>query len=329
MTKPDHCILQAPLFSSLGEVTFRRAESDGTPVMTVPLGAKLAALPLRAVQREFQIPDDSDDGRMLALIAESLDFVGALRLGDPLPAEVLTGDASWELEPRYLKVSLGKLRMQLLAWFDPQAAAQQAQDAVGLERMESDPVMRAQVQRAFEQAAAALNLPGPEQAVATLGRIAQEMAYIEALREELLLPVCSMHSRLGTLRPGQQIGADRKVSLDRVRRLSAMAVEKILARFTDVDSQTAELSTGLRNAASQCVFIRSNRDWLYRSKRAWDPILRQWAAASPELDNALWLLVGRTYQFLAPRFMPVQEWPSALGSQQPRGPKKQERAMTW
>ena len=58
--------------------------------MVVQLGDKQAALPLISLQREFDILDDSADGRMLALIAQSLDFVAGLRLGDPLPKEVLS-----------------------------------------------------------------------------------------------------------------------------------------------------------------------------------------------------------------------------------------------
>ena len=67
--------------------------------MVVLLGEREAALPLRALQREFDIADESEDGRMLALIAASLDFVTSLRLGDALPAEVLSGEASWEPTP--------------------------------------------------------------------------------------------------------------------------------------------------------------------------------------------------------------------------------------
>ena len=74
--------------------------------MVVLLGDREAALPLRALQREFDIPDESEDGRMLALIAASLDFVTSLRLGDALPAEVLSGDASWEPSSQHLRLAL-------------------------------------------------------------------------------------------------------------------------------------------------------------------------------------------------------------------------------
>ena len=43
--------------------------------MVVKLGEKEAAIPLRSMQREFGIADESDDGQMLGLIAQSLDFI--------------------------------------------------------------------------------------------------------------------------------------------------------------------------------------------------------------------------------------------------------------
>ena len=81
---------------------FRRRDGDDTPVVVVRLGEREAAMPLRSLQREFGIADDSADGRMFGLIAEALDFVPALRLGDPIPEEVLSGAASWDPEPEHL-----------------------------------------------------------------------------------------------------------------------------------------------------------------------------------------------------------------------------------
>src|SRR4051794_6220071 len=71
----DRCALSHRVFTSFGDPLFRRAETDAAPVMVVKLGDRQAAIPLRSLQREFGIPDESDDGRMLGLIAQSLDFV--------------------------------------------------------------------------------------------------------------------------------------------------------------------------------------------------------------------------------------------------------------
>ena len=325
----DQCRLQNRRFASLGAISFRRAEADGTPVALISLGERNAAVPLRALQREFGIEDDSADGRMLGLIAEALDYVTGLQLGDRLPDEVLSGKASWQPDAKFRRVTASKLRLQLIDWVDPAAAAHTGADAPAMERLETDPAMRARVQRAFEQAARALDLPGPQAVMQVVGEIAEELSFIEALREELLLRAQAMAMRLGALGTGGTVNAERQAMLTRVRKLTHLALHQITARFADVDAQTGEVMATLRNAEAQRAFIRSNRDWLYRTRRAWEPILADWAAAPPVLDDAAWLRVGRTYHFLAPRFMPVQEWETSTGLRHGRRPPKLDNAMKW
>ena len=324
---PETCRLQHRAFSALGDVCFRRAEADGAPVMVIPLGEREAAVPLRALQREFGIADESPDGRMLGLIAEALDYVTGLRIGDKLPDEVLSGRASWRPDGKFRRIAAGKLRLQLIAWVDPSADA--SADASALERLETDPAMRARVQRAFEQAAKALELSGPQAVMAVVEGIAEELSFIEALREELFARAQAMAIRLGTLSAGGTVNVERQTMMTRVRKLTHLALEQIAARFADVDAQTGEVMATLRNADSQRAFIRSNRDWLYRSRRAWEPILADWAAAPAVLDDVAWLRVGRTYQFLAPRFMPVQEWEQPAGPRQARRAPKPDAVMKW
>jgi hypothetical protein len=93
---PECCLLEHPMFNVVGALCFRRATTDGVPSMIVQMGDREAAVPLRSLQREFGISDDSADGQMLSLIEQGLDFVHELRIGDRLPAEILTGHASWE-----------------------------------------------------------------------------------------------------------------------------------------------------------------------------------------------------------------------------------------
>ena len=120
----DHCTLAHRVFASFGEPLFRRSETDGTPVMVVKLGDKEAAIPLRSLQRECSIPDESDDGRMLGLIAQSLDFIAVLHLGDALPAEVLSGQASWEPEALHLQIANARLQWQLVVWLNSGTAGE-------------------------------------------------------------------------------------------------------------------------------------------------------------------------------------------------------------
>lgn len=115
-TPPERCTLQHAVFTSFGEPLFRRSEADATPSMVVQLGDREALLSLRSLQREFGIADESADGRMLGLIAEALNFVHTLKLGDRLPDEVLTGQASWQPDPAHIHIAATRLKLGLVAW---------------------------------------------------------------------------------------------------------------------------------------------------------------------------------------------------------------------
>ena len=305
------CQLEHKLFASFGPALFRRSEVDGTPVMVVQLGEREATLPLRSLQREFGIPEDSADGKMLAQISQALDFVSVLRPGDRLPSEVLTGEASWSPDRLHLEIAQTRLRVSLVEWLNEGAADHERLDAGALLAMASDPALRAQVHTALDRAAAALGLETSTAVVGLLEALGNELAYIEALRDRLLRRVRQMAGKIERLARGWRSDASHIETLTQVKRLTALALRQIAARFDELDAQTGEVMAALRNVDSQRAFIRTNRDWLYRSQRAWEPILTQWDASAGTFDEGTLALLGRTYHFLAPRFMPVTEWISA------------------
>lgn len=308
---PSRCKLAHRLFTAFSNPLFRAAESDGTPVMVVQLGDKEAALPLISLQREFGIPDDSADGRMLALIAQSLDFVAGLRLGDALPKEVLTGEASWEPDLVHFQIATTRLKLQLIEWLNAGSGADKPDlDAESLLQVADDPHLREQVQDAMARAASALGVDSSATVLGLLENLGHELAYIEALRARLLRRLRNMTAKLDRLPRGWHRDVMHTDRLIQVRRLSATALRRISARFDDLDAQTGEVMSALRNIDGQRAFIRSSRDWLYRSQRAWEPILAEWDVAGTEINEKSLALLTRTYQFLAPRFMPVTEWVS-------------------
>jgi hypothetical protein len=326
----DHCLLDHALFSKLGNICFRRATTDGTPMMIVPFGEREAGVPLRSLQHAFGIPDETPDGQMLGLIAESLDYVTSLQIGDPLPAEVVNGGASWEPTDRHRQIAATRLRLQLLAWIDPAAAQEAGADGGPDPSLEDDPAVRAKVQAAFREAATALDLPNAEAVVAVVERLTGEFAYIEALREGLLFRVQALASRLSRHAgsPSRADGQRREV-ITQVRRLTELALGEFRNRFAEIDAQTGEVIATLRNADSQIAYTRSNRDTLYRSLRAWDPILEAWDNVDKRGGGADWGAIAETYQFLARRYLPSSEWPSFNSLRQAGGPRKPETSMVW
>ena len=314
-------------FAMLGEPLFRRAEADGAPVMVVTLGDRQAALPLRSLQREFGIADDTPDGRMLARIAAALEYVAALRLGDPLPLEVCTGEASWEPDATHLAVASIRLRLQLVAWLNAGSTTDDPPlDAEALRRADEDPVVRRQVQDALDHAATALGLPDQEAVVALLEDLARELAFVEALRDRLLRRVQAMALKVERMVRAWRGDAGQMETLTQVRRLTGVALKQITRRFEELDAQTGEVMATLRNANSQRAFIRAHRDWLYRSQRAWQSVLEEWDGAGMDVTEAMRALLLRTYRFLAPRFMPVTEWISTTNPERKKLPVRQ---MMW
>jgi hypothetical protein len=325
--QPTVCRLAHRGFVLMGAPLFRRAETDATPVMVVTLGERQVAVPLRALQREFAIADEAPDGRMLALIVEALEFVSALRIGDPLPPEVCTGEASWEPDAMHLALASMRLRMQLVAWLNAGVAAdtpQMTDDA--LLRLADDPAIRRQVQDALDHAAAALGLPSPEAVIELLEDLAHELAFIEALRDRLLHRVQTMVQKVVHMVRSLRVDAPQMDTLTQVRRLSLLALQQFARKFDELDANTCEVMAALRNANSQRTFIRSNRDFLYRSLRGWQPILDDWAGTGTDFDDGSRALLGRTYQFLAPRYMPVTEWLSPTRAERS---KATVRHMAW
>ena len=325
---PELCSLEHPLFGVLGEIWFRRAETDSTPVLTMHLGERQAALSLRSLQTEFSITDDSADGRMLGLIAGALDFVSCLRPGDRLPAEIRTGEASWLPDPLHFQLAAARVKLQLTAWLGQSSAelgsADQANaDPQMLLTLADDPVMRQRLQEAITRAAAMMGLSGPEAVLELVEELAGELAYVEALRDRLLKPVASLSSRLGRI-ARRRLDPAHIETITQVQRLAGIGLKAIRGRFDELDAQTGEVMATLQNIASQRAFIRGHRDWLFRSQRAWQPTLDEWAAFDESDGEQLWGLIGRAYHFLAPRFMPMTEWQSSF---RPREPARAR--MTW
>ena len=326
---PAICALGHRIFAQLDEPIFRQSETDSTPVMVVRLGERDAAVSLRALQNECGIEDDSPDGRMLALIAEALDYVVGLRIGDPLPSEVSTGEASWKPAPAHLKIAAMRLQSQLLHWLGTTSdKAEVDLNTEALLQAADDPTLRHRVQEAFDRAAVALGLPDASEVVAGIGELARELAYIEAMRDRLLRRVRSVTLKLAPATHGLRRDSARMETLTQVRRLSGAALKQIATRFEELDAQTGEVMAALRNVDRQRLFIRSNRDWLYRSQRAWEPLLTEWDDIAGIQDQGFWPLLNRSYRFLAPRFMAVTEWTRAT-RQMPRRKNQKNMPMIW
>ena len=283
------------------------------PVAVSQLGAQTVSLPLRSLAREFGIAPDTADHYMLELIEQALEYVVALKIGDPLPAEILTGEASWDPSPQHRQLASARLHLHLMRWL---AGAGAADDGPVTQQMllasVEDPSVRPEIQVALREAATRLKVRDGEAVAALVEDLAHELSYIEALRERLQVRVQHVADRVHA---AERAVSDRRRRdmLIQVRRLTGRALSPINAHFEEIDAQTGEVLSALKNIEGQRSFVRSNRDWLYRSHSAWSPVLDAWDAHSGNQPSVpFWALIDRTYHFLAPRFMAFQEWRRAI-----------------
>ena len=317
---PTHCRFEHPGFAALGPLVFRLTRDDRVAAMALSVDNNDVVLPLRSVASLFGIRADSADGQMLGLVEQGLRFVATLQVGDKLPTEVLTGEASWEPSAYHRQVASARLQLQLVSWIGGIAESEDGRVTSQMLLISvDDPAIRPRVQEALRQAATELGIDGGGPAVAALvEELAQELAYIEALRERLLEQVRAIGT--GLMRAGQDnpsLAPGRRETLVQVLRLASSALAQVIAGFEEVDGQTASILPALRNLERQRDFLRPHRDRLYCLYLAWEPIFRAWGpvADGPGREqDGFWRVVDEIYRFLAPRFMPVQEWQSMMAA---------------
>jgi hypothetical protein len=325
METPATLLLEHPVFSRFGPPVFRRDPSGGEPVMIVALGERMVALPLSPLRAEFGLGPETPDGRMLDLVREALDFVNEMRPGQAFPPEIITGEASWEPGPEHFALAFARLRLSLLAWF--QGKDFEKTDDETLLAMVEDPAFRPRIQEAFEKAAHELGLPDGEAVLGALEHFAHELAYIEALRLRLLRRVQNLAARIIRVQVHWRGDSTHGEVVAQVTRLARRAARQLAARFEELDAQTGEVISALRNDAHQRSFIRATRDFFYRTWLGFEPLLTAWEQAVDPTDREQWGLLERTYQFLAPRYMTVTEWSSE--QERARSKKKSIPHMVW
>ncbi len=185
------------------------------------------------------------------------------------------------------------------------------------------------VNQAFKEAATELGL-GADQTEAVIKLImtlAEKLSHIEALREQFQ-SVHMINDKIIKLKKtyGNEISVME--ILNPVARLLIIAIKEYQDLFDQVDAKTGEIMAVLKNIGIQTQFIHQIRDNLYRRLRAWDKMFKAWEGTEPKRSRDIEELVRATYQFLAKRFMPVDEW--VLFSQlQDGGGSGVDTSMRW
>jgi hypothetical protein len=292
--------------------------------MVVELQGQEAVLPLRALAREFGVDPASSDGVMLGLIEQALDFVVVLRFGDELPSEVEGGEPSWkptELDRKVAssRVLHGLVRCVFIA--KEQTVPNIGPRAPGWEDAAGN---RALLRQAIAGAVTQLRVKNEGEVTERVEAVSEEVAYIETMRRALSSGMAGPEEKLLRI-PISQLPPHRREMMLHVQALARRGMKGVTNRLVEVDGRVDDTLTMLRDTKAAIDWLRSQRNWLFRTKRAWDPVFADWMGASPTVDEFLWKVVERTYAFLAPRFMSFQEW--AVVDAQPKQQKL--RGKVW
>lgn len=306
--EPRRCELENRAFRVLGEPLFIRSRDGADVMMRVQLGDTQALVPLATIQREAGIADDTADGRMIVQITRSLAFVQFLHLGDELPPEVLTGEASWTAGEAFCELALAKLQYGLVRNLASSGEDLAQVDGQTLIACVNDPAFKPRVSSAFRKSAGILGLPDGDAVLDLMARLAHELSFVEALRVQMLQGIEALAMRLERLKFRGRGDSQRQEMLTQTRRMIDRAVPRMRERFADIDAQTGEVVAVLRQATAQTAFIRSRRDELYMAYQGWKDLLAKWTACPARCLDECWTLVEETYRFLAPRFMAYHEW---------------------
>jgi hypothetical protein len=306
---------------------FRKSDQTDEPVFVVNLAGEEIILPFPGICREFGIEPKSHDGKMLNMVAHSLDFIKFLMLGDPLPKEILTGEASWDVSTQHKMFAYQRLSMQLVSWMSG-GDEMQVTDPEQLLQIADDPATKAKITDAFNAAAKSLGFGDGdgEEVITRIEQLAEEICFIETLREKFR-EIIAIEGKLKKLKI--VYGREQSVQdlLTPVTQLTVAARGEFEMKFDDIDGQTGEIISVLKNIDAQRLFIRQSRDALYKRLMAWDDLLDAWRDEPVGKSKAVEELVRQTYRFLAPRFMRQDEW--SLSSHLHDGPKEEASGQAW
>lgn len=293
-------------FQSFEDLYFRLSDT-GEAVAVLKLANNDAVLSFDGIKKEFMLGEDNHDARMLARVAEGLQFVRGLRVGEKLPKEILTREASWEPTDRHRRIAHQRLTMQLVTWLTGNEHIFTSVEE--LAQVADDPQVKKNVNLAFAEAAEEIGLGRErrEDVVHYIESLAKELAYIEAERD-VYAEIKKIDEKLQGLR--RIYSADRSMieTTDQVARLSQRALKVFQDYFDQIDAQTGEILAMLKNIDNQIDYIRSVRDELHRRLMPWEDIIPVWKTVFVVRSDENINRIRDIYQFLAPRFMQVNDW---------------------
>jgi hypothetical protein len=279
-----HFLFKHRLFSVKG-AHFAVSPATDEPVYNVTMGELKVSLTIPTLAAEFGLGADTDDGKLLRIVARSLRYVKQIRPGDSIPREILDGTSSWTVEPHHQTVAIARLSYNLI---NPRAAGEfEANEFQVLNKMANDEETKNAVSGALVDIAQKerQGRETKEMIYDQLETVARELAYIEALRE-------------------RQIFED----VGRIQALLRGPMQEFPSIFQMVYTQMADVRQVLRDIPRQIQFIRTMRDELHVRFMKWEELIQLWEPIATERSETLEKALRTTYRFLARHFPQRKDW---------------------
>lgn len=305
------------------------APPEEKPVMCANLGDQEVLLSLNGIARELELEEGDPLRVMLDTVGKSLKFVAALRPGDEIPAEVRTGEASWEASVEHLETARQRLTMQLVTWVSGRETM--INDPIELQQLFEDPSTKQKISDAFNEAAERLGVAGQEEVANMVEGFAEELSYVEALRQRYM-QIQELFQKMVMLRKNYHDQNSIIDEIDPVIRLMKKPVAEFKSTFDLIDAQTGEIMTVLSKLDVQRDYVRGLRDEMYARFEAWKEIIDQWDGVDPLYPQDFNIANGLRdlYQFLAQRYMAADEWVLMAGLIDDNGNQNRYGGvMTW
>lgn len=302
---PEIVAFEHMVFSRFSECLFYLSGNESEFVLSVKIGGNPVILPVAGLIREFGL--GKTDADMLDLVRQGCGFVRGLRIGDPLPKEVLTGEASWTVSQRHQLIARQRVLMQLVNWLTGVDTLLTSPEQ--LTQMVNDPGTKKKINEAFGEAADRLGLgrENREKIIPYVEKLTLELSYIEALRDTVRSITAIFEKVEGIHRLYKRQPALGQV-IEQVRKLMMVALGDFNDRLAEIDAQTGEIIAVLKNLENQVLYIREKRDDLFKRLMAWQAIIGEWRTVDVAVSMKMDDVIGRLYQFLAARFMKTDEW---------------------
>lgn len=292
---------------SLDGCVFRKAQGSEQVALYVPMGDVVAALPVHQIHLEFEIPKESDDHRLMSLAGQALQYVKQVYPGDSIPREVITGKAPWMVDEKYLKQAQAWVSMLVVAWKTGEDTASMKRKDM-LERA-ATPETKVILEQAYPEIAKAVapDEPRPDQAKELLEKLAQELSYIEALREKFL-DIRRMQTKLKGTSSAYQ---SEKAVAEQITRCNSMfeaPTRSFYEKFAELDTYVVDLTSILKHFDAQVNFIRGERDAFRQIHQLWEPLLERWEKYPGGRSENGEELIRDTYRFAAQHYMRTADW---------------------